>query len=85
MSSYETAIANYPVSDKFHLNETWNNLGTIRFKQSDFEKAKGAWEKALMYLPSDQVAKLNLIDFIYENPDVPSDLRQPSPFVARLL
>jgi tetratricopeptide (TPR) repeat protein len=27
--SYETAIANYPATDKFHLNETWNNLGTI--------------------------------------------------------
>lgn len=83
--SYETAIANYPSSDKFHLNETWNNLGTVRFDQGDFEKAKGAWEKALTYLPSDRTAKMNLIECIYGNPSLSEELRTPSPFVTRLL
>ena len=82
--SYETAIANYPSSDKYHLNETWNNLGTVRFDQDEFEMAKGAWEKALIYLPSDKTAKENLIKFIYQNPYLPEAIRKPSPFVARL-
>ncbi len=84
-ASYESAIANYPSSDKFHLNETWNNLGTIRFEQRDFAKAKGAWEKALMYMPRDQNAKANLIKCIYENSELSKELRTPSPFVTKFL
>jgi len=84
-AAYEKAIENYPVTDKFHLNETWNNLGGVYFDLGDFDKSKGAWEKALMYMPSDTMTKTNLREFIYDNPEVPKDLRRPSPFVARYL
>ncbi len=84
-AAYEKAIQNYPVTDKFHLNETWNNLGSVYFDLGDLDKAKGAWEKALMYMPSDSMTKKNLRDFIYDNPEVPRDLRRPSPFVVRYL
>ena len=83
--AYEKAIQNYPVTDKYHLNETWNNLGTVYFDLSQFDKAKGAWEKALIYLPSDKVTKDNLREFIYGNPRLSQDLRTPSPFVARYM
>lgn len=84
-TAYETAIAHYPVTDKFHLNETWNNLGGVYFDQGKFDLAKGAWEKALMYMPSDVMTKNNLREFIYDNPELSKDLRTPSPFVARYL
>jgi TolA-binding protein len=84
-ASYEAAIKNYPPTDKFHLNETWNNLGSVFYDLHEFDKAKGAWEKALMYLPSDPMAKKNLMEFIYSNPNIPEDLREPSPFVKTYL
>jgi len=84
-AAYEKAIENYPVTDKFHLNETWNNLGGVYFDLDDVDKAKGAWEKALMYMHSDTMTKRNLRECIYDNPEVPEDLRRPSPFVARYL
>jgi hypothetical protein len=84
-AAYEKAIKNYPATDKFHLNETWNNLGGVYFDLGELGKSKGAWEKALMYMPSDTMTKKNLREFIYDNPEVPEDLRRPSPFVARYL
>lgn len=84
-AEYLKAIESYPVSDKYHLNETWNNLGVLYFEIGDLTKAKGAWEKALVYLPSDVVTRNNLREFIYDNPRAPTDLRTPSPFVARYL
>ena len=84
-TSYEKAIEHYPVTDKFHLNETWNNLANVYFDLGQLDKAKGAWEKALVYLPSDVITKNNLRKFIYDNPEVPKELRTPSPFVARYL
>ena len=68
MKSYETAIANYPPSDHFHLNEVYNNLGGIFYALGDLDKAKTAWEKAVLYSPYDKVARENLADFIYKKP-----------------
>lgn len=85
LSAYEKAIEKYLPTDKYHLNEVWNNVGTILYEQGQLEKAKTAWEKALVYLPSDRVVKRNLIQFIYTNLEVPESLRKPSPFVAHFM
>ena len=81
---YQRAIENYPKEDKFHLSETYNNLGTVYFECGRFGDAKVVWEKALVLLPSDQMVRNNLIEFIYENSDVPADLRKVSPLIERL-
>lgn len=65
IKAYETAIENYPSSDHFHLNETYNNLGTTFHSMGDNPKAKIAWERALLFLPSDKTARRNLMEFIY--------------------
>lgn len=65
---YEMAIANYPKSDHFHLNEAYNNLGTAFHALNDLTKAKIAWEQALVHLPSDKMTKRNLEEFIYNKP-----------------
>lgn len=85
MTAYERAIECYPATDKFHLNETWNNLGNVYFRDDRAREAKGAWEKAVTYAPHDEVARNNLCEFIYDNDALSDDLREPSPFVARLL
>ena len=82
---YKNAIDNYPKEDKFHLSETYNNLGTTYLECRKFAEAKAAWEKALVLFPSDQMVRNNLIEFIYENHDVPPDLRKISPFIERYL
>jgi len=82
---YQTAIDNYPPEDKFHLNETYNNLGTAYYQLKKFKEAKEVWEKALVLLPSDHMVKRNLFEFIYENPSVPKSLREISPFIAKCL
>lgn len=84
-AEYLEAIRNYPGGDRFHLNETWNNLGTVYFDMGNHLKAKEAWEKALMYLPSDDTSKSNLREFIYNNGTLPPEVRKPSPFVSRYL
>lgn len=68
VTAYETAISNYPESDHYHLNETYNNLGTTFHAMGDLVKAKIAWEKALLFLPSDKTARNNLSYFIYNRP-----------------
>jgi tetratricopeptide (TPR) repeat protein len=85
LASYHKAIERYLPTDRYHLNEVWNNVGTIHFDRDEYEEAKTAWEKALVYLPSDGLVKRNLIEFIYTNPDVPEALRKPSPFVERFM
>jgi len=65
VEAYETAIANYPLSDQYHLNEAYNNLGTAFYSMGDYPKAKSAWERALLCLPSDKTAQRNLAEFIY--------------------
>ena len=82
---YKKAIDNYPKEDKFHLNETYNNLGSAYYDCGNFGDAKGAWEKALVLLPSDRMVRNNLTACIYENPDVPIELRKVSPFIERYL
>jgi tetratricopeptide (TPR) repeat protein len=68
VTAYETAISNYPETDHYHLNEAYNNLGTVFHALRDLVKAKIAWEKALLYLPSDKTARDNLAFFIYDRP-----------------
>lgn len=68
IKAYETAIAHYPPSDQYHLNEVYNNLGTIYFDMGDMVKAKSAWEKALLYMPSDKITRQNLAECLNNNP-----------------
>lgn len=82
---YETAIKHYPENDRFHLNETYNNLGTAYYSLKRYREAKEAWEKAVVLLPTDEMAKRNLFEFIYENPLVPNALREESPFIEKFL
>ena len=84
-AAYERAIAGYPSTDKFHLNETWNNLANVYYRDGRIQQAKGAWEKALTYAPRDEVTRRNLRHCIYDNEELSDELRTPSPFVARLL
>lgn len=85
ISYYEKAIENYPKEDRYHLNETYNNLGIAYFERSEYKNAKDTWEKGLIILPSDQMVKKNLIKFIYQNPELPVELRTISPFVSQHL
>jgi Tfp pilus assembly protein PilF len=82
---YQKAISNYPTEDKYHLNETYNNLGTAFYELGNYKDSKDAWEKALVLLPSDRVVIGNLIECIYENPDVPEELRKMSPFIQKFI
>lgn len=66
IKSYETAIANYPPTDHFHLNEAYNNLGVALYELGEHTKAKAAWEKALLYMPDDKMTRQNLEEFIYK-------------------
>ena len=83
VDSYRRAIKNYPTTDRYHLNETYNNLGTALFELKEFAAAKDAWEHSLIMLPSDRVVRQNLAEFIYENRDLPPGLREISPFVQK--
>ena len=65
INAYRIAINHYPPSDHFHLNETYNNLGTAFYGMGDKVNAKIAWEKALLHMPSDKMARMNLSEFIY--------------------
>jgi tetratricopeptide (TPR) repeat protein len=85
LASYQKAIERYLPTDRYHLNEVWNNVGIIHFDRDEYAEAKTAWEKALVYLPSDAVVKRNLNVFIYTNPEIPEPLRKPSPFVERFM
>lgn len=82
---YRRAIENYPPDDRYHLNETYNNLGTAYYKLEQWMAAKESWEKALVLLPSDKVVKRNLINFIYENPMLPQEVRILSPYISKFL
>lgn len=82
---YKTAIEHYPPEDKYHLNETYNNLGTAFYELKKYKEAKEAWEKALVLLPTDRMVKTNLYEFIYENPAVPGAVREISPFIGKFL
>lgn len=85
VTCYMKAIENYPTEDKFHLNETYNNLATAHYELGDFKTAKESWEKALVLLPSDKMVVNNLFRCIYSNPSVPEDIRTISPFIEKYL
>lgn len=82
---YEKAIDNYPKTDRFHLNEAYNNIGTVYYELKNYKEAKESWERALFLLSSDRMVKGNLLKCIYMNPSVPKKLRKISPMVAKLL
>lgn len=82
---YETAIEHYPKEDKFHLNETYNNLGTAYYQLKKYKDAKNSWESALVLLPSDKIVRKNLNEYIYDNPIHPKELREISPFIAKFI
>ena len=85
IDEYRKAIENYPKTDRFHLNETWNNLGTVYYEAGNYEKAKEAWESAIMLMPSDEVSVRNLLEMICGNPRVPASLREPGAVVRQVL
>lgn len=68
IQSYETAITHYPPADHYHLNEVYNNLGTVFYAIGDIDRAKSAWEKAVLYSPHDKMSRENLAMFIYKKP-----------------
>lgn len=57
VAAYEVAIANYPKTDRFHLNESYNNLGTAYYEMGDYPRAKTSWEQGLVTLPSDKTVR----------------------------
>jgi len=65
VTAYQAAIRHYPPTDVFHLNEAYNNLGSAFYTGGNIEEAKSAWEKALLYLPSDKTTRRNLAEFIH--------------------
>ena len=84
-AEYELAAKYYPATAKFQLNETLNNLANVYFQLGEYQDAKGAWEKALVFMPHDELTRDNLVTYIYSNSEMAPELRKPSPFVARLL
>ncbi len=82
---YNKAIENYPAECRYQLNEVYNNIGTVYYDLNDLKSAKAAWEKGLVLLPSDRMVKENLLEFVYENPDLPAELREISPFIRKFL
>ncbi|NNM59258.1 MAG: tetratricopeptide repeat protein [Legionellales bacterium] len=74
IEAYQKAISFYPPTDKFHLNEVYNNLGCTYHAMGDIENAKLAWEKALALFPQDKATQANLRDFIYNGADSEASL-----------
>jgi len=66
VNAYKTAIANYPETDHYHLNEVYNNLGTTFYAMGDLVNARISWEKAVLFMPTDDMARKNLVEFIYK-------------------
>jgi hypothetical protein len=85
IAAYKRAIENYPKTDRYHLNETYNNLGTAHYESGDPMSAKLAWEQAFLLLPSDKTTRLNLMEFIYENSQLSASERSPNPLVKKHL
>jgi tetratricopeptide (TPR) repeat protein len=85
ISFYRTAIENYPPEDKYHLNETYNNLGTAYFRLKKYKEAKEVWEKGLVIFPTDKMTKNNLFKYIYDNPILPKELQEIGPFIKKYL
>ncbi len=83
ITAYKRAIENYPKTDRYHLNETYNNLGSAHFESGDPMSAKLAWEQAFLLLPSDKTTRLNLVEFIYENRQLSPAERSANPLVKK--
>ncbi len=85
IESYKKAIANYPETDKYHLNESWTNLANLYFGRKDYPRAKAGWEKAIMLMPKDKLSRSNLLDLIINNPAVPEELKTINPIIELYL
>jgi len=83
ISAYQRAIEAYPKTDRFHLNETYNNLGTVYFESGQVLKAKAAWEQGLILMPSDKIIRRNLLELIYTNQKISTAERTMSSFVQK--
>ncbi|MDP3981362.1 MAG: hypothetical protein Q8Q33_08130, partial [Chlamydiota bacterium] len=70
LKAYKIAAQNYPSGDRFHLNEVWNNIGTVYYELRDYRHAREAWEMAVYYIPEDKLARDNLEQLIYDIPQV---------------
>ena len=82
---YLKAIENYPKEDRFHLNETYNNLGSVYYSLGNIKDAKESWENALVLFPTDQLTRENLNEFIYENSIIPIEMREIPPFIKKFI
>jgi tetratricopeptide (TPR) repeat protein len=82
---YQHAIEHYPPEDRYHLNEVYNNLGSVYYRLKEYQAAKDAWEKALILLPTDTMVIKNLCECIYYNKDVPEAVRSITPYVQKYL
>ena len=60
---YLRAIQHYPLTDYYHLNETYNNLANVYYQIGEHSKAVAAWKTALEYSPTDKMAQINLQKF----------------------
>lgn len=60
IAAYRRAIQYYLPTDHYHLNEVFNNLGSVYHEMGKHSEAIEAWQIALDYSPTDQTALRNL-------------------------
>ena len=63
IDAYLKSIQYYSPSDRYHLNEAYNNLANVYYNMGDQVKAVKAWKIALEYSPTDKFAQRNLQRF----------------------
>lgn len=63
IAAYLRAIQCYPSTDRYHLNEVYNNLANVYHQIGEHTKAVAAWKTALEHSPTDKVARMNLQKF----------------------
>ena len=42
---YKKAIESYPKTDRYHLNEAYNNIGTVYYDLKSYKEAKESWSR----------------------------------------
>lgn len=63
IAAYLRAIQYYPSTDRYHLNEVYNNLANVYHQMGEHAKAIETWKIALEYFPTDKVTRMNLQEF----------------------